>query len=105
MADEFEPIVWVEELPPQGGKNRELAWFAAELRKRPGEWAILPGRSGYANQITKGRLAAFPVGEFEAVSRRPIGADKSATYVRFVGEGTIAKLDDHLERRRQRLEG
>lgn len=106
MGEEFDPIVWVDDLPPQGGRSRELAWFAEQLRKQPGKWAVLPGnRKHYGNQIKSGKLKAFPAGEFDAVSRRPLDGDIALTYVRFIGEGVVTKMDDVTERRRQRLEG
>ena len=60
--------------------------IAAELRTNPKRWALVrhydnpDSAAGYASMINRAGTAAFPAGEFEAVSR---GGD---LYVRYTGE-------------------
>jgi hypothetical protein len=77
------------ELPPSDARATG-AWRdeAAELRDRPGEWAVvatMPSNRAAAMtaNIRLGKLAAFrPAGTFEATKR---GED---VWVRYVGDGT-----------------
>lgn len=89
-------IRW-EEPPPDGNRGmkapkRSKYWqdVAAQLRERPGRWAlVLEGdfnaAGGIAGMIKAGRLAAFrPAGEFQALTRT-VGS--CSVYARYVGEG------------------
>jgi hypothetical protein len=77
------------------GKQFSHKWtaLAEQLQARPGEWAIVDPRAGYAGQrlyavaygIRRGMTVAFsPGGEFDAAVRRVDGVD--VLYVRYVGE-------------------
>ncbi|MEU6441370.1 hypothetical protein [Streptomyces sp. NPDC047046] len=70
--------------------------IAAQLRARPGEWALIRTKTGdtkraqsaaqsYARTIRTGRLRAYPVGQFEARART---AESGVThvYARYVGD-------------------
>lgn len=69
--------------------------FAAALRRRSGQWAVLPKefptnvRSGAAAQSIRKGSAAFPKGEFEAASRTVDGAAK--VFVRHIKAAAAAK--------------
>lgn len=72
-------------------RKRKWSWQVSELRKRPGQWALLREEKdrkrvkGYAYAVRTGRLTAFqPDGAFEArcITREGI----SGLYVRYVGE-------------------
>ena len=89
-------IRWEEPPPgrrgPAKGPRRTEHWHACaeQLRERPGDWAVLIEGGDYltvggmANQIVRGRLAAFrPDGAFEA--RTLSTSDGFAVYARYVG--------------------
>jgi hypothetical protein len=78
--------------PGIGAHARRWYEIAGELKKRPGDWAIV--RSGdltehfsahtTAGNIRRGLLTAFrPVGAFEAVARKV--DDEVRVYARYVG--------------------
>jgi hypothetical protein len=78
--------------PPQ--RDRGPRWkypaIAAELRERPGEWALViecaAGNTGYvvAHRMRRGACAGFgPAGAFEAEARQH--GDGTRVYARFVG--------------------
>lgn len=82
-------IVWAE--PPLGRHTRAFNYGAVadELRRRPKEWAIVrvmpnSGRSSVvASEINRGRIAALPAGDFEAMARNVDGEYR--VYARYVG--------------------
>lgn len=73
------------------------------MQERPGDWALVDEGEqftevgGLANQIRKGRLAAFrPAGHFEAATRVVAGSHR--VYARYVGEaGSEATPNDFGE--------
>jgi hypothetical protein len=75
--------------PAARGRRHTLAWaeVAAELRARPGEWAVVyEGASNNAlpDRIKAGKAGFTPAGAFEATLR---GAGRAqATYARYVGD-------------------
>jgi hypothetical protein len=82
-------ISW-EDPPPPGGDgtadHRPWAIVAAELRSRPGIWALIDNRSGnisLTTRINQGRSWWKPAGSFEAVSRFVDG--RLHIYARYVG--------------------
>lgn len=89
------PIKWVNQLPAPATRGRKPVkrpkhWaFAQELRKRPGQWAVLGTfNSSIAYQIKKGQTPAFlPAGAFEAATRDTKPDGRGTIYVRFVGAG------------------
>lgn len=66
--------------------------FSAELKAKPGEWAVIDagdrsdnGKYSLAGNIKKGLQLAFqPAGSFEAVSRKVDGEIR--VYARYVGQ-------------------
>lgn len=78
---------FVDEPPePTRGRNPLYSAFADALRENPGRWAVWPrsfkNRSSAgvtAGNIKRGRMANFPSGHFDALSR------DGKLYVRFVG--------------------
>ena len=68
------------------GRSSPFDEIAAELRANPKRWALVKhydkpsSAAGYGSHINGAGTAAFPAGEFEAVSR---GGD---LYVRYTGE-------------------
>lgn len=75
--------------PPPGQPARRSRYrlVAAELRRQPGEWALVKasespaGARATASQIRRGLVPAFlPSGHFEVVVRGP------GVYVRYVAE-------------------
>lgn len=62
--------------------------IAAELRKRPGKWAVLPIKGtetnvrSVAHHITRGKYAPYQDGKYEAVSRRE--NSKVVVYARYL---------------------
>lgn len=83
-------LVW--EAPPAVTRNGRPDWttIGAELRARPGEWAIvrvcerIAQSSNLAYTINRGLIGAMPYGEFEARSRA-FGTEHRV-YARYVGE-------------------
>lgn len=76
--------------PPPGGVGRPVLYEeeAAELRGRPGEWALIAdsAASSMASNIKYGTLKAFrPAGTFEAVCRKQKHG-YGEIYARYVGE-------------------
>lgn len=79
-------VEWTDPPEAKGGllTRREQREFAAALRGRPGDWAVLPARGSWtavralASRINRGRQSSFGEG-FEAISRNRV------IYVRFVG--------------------
>lgn len=72
-------------------RKRKWSWQVSELRKRPGQWALLCEEKdrkrikGYAYAVRTGRLTAFkPADQFEARCITREGT--SGLYVRYVGE-------------------
>ncbi len=88
------PLKWGD--PPKGITTREANnAIAAQLRSRPGEWALIRVYDedqrhlayGYAQSIRDGRTVAFRTGTFEAVGRRISDSKgRSGVWARFVGE-------------------
>lgn len=95
-------IVWEEPppAPPQRYISTDWAQLGPELIARPGEWGRVreyaPGdgartsarsrAANYAAMIREGLLSwTNPKGTFEAVAR-PLGEDRWAVYVRYVGD-------------------
>lgn len=62
--------------------------IASQLRRHPGEWALIaenPGNSSLAGHIKSAAIAAFrPAGSYEAVTRTVEGVVR--IYARHVGE-------------------
>lgn len=82
-------VTW--EAPPPSARRRpdtrtDHDGIAAELRSRPGEWALLPAAAtGMAGQIRRGDIRAYrPAGTFEAVRRD--SADGIRVWARYVGD-------------------
>jgi hypothetical protein len=80
-------VEWADPPPPRGGSltRMEQRTFAAELRSRPGCWAVFPANGGsyvairaLASRISRGKQAAFGQG-YEAISRNGM------VYVRYTG--------------------
>lgn len=77
--------------PKQPRRTDKWRTVAAELRARPGEWAVLleaerfGNGGGIAGKIKAGDLAAFrPAGSFDATTRTVDGL--YAVYARYIGE-------------------
>lgn len=82
-------IEWVDK-PPKGRTNwdsahrAEVRKFAAELKRRPGQWAVYPwtksqvSARAMASRISNGKISAFKHG-FRGVCRGDV------TYVRYEG--------------------
>lgn len=98
-GDEMPRVLRWEDPPPPShagrprGRNGPMEAVAAELRRRPGEWAVLyDGRksaaSGMSSYIRTGALAPFtPSGDFDACAR--ILGDRRIVYARYVGDGDL----------------
>lgn len=74
-------------LRPDGPQAWDSEAIAADLRDRPGVWALVrtDANGVYVTLVKKGRVAAFqPSGSFEACSRK-VGT-KLQLYARYVGE-------------------
>lgn len=107
MSDDFPPLEFVERIPPSSrGNERLYAYVAAELRKRPGEWAKMPNsknRANNANLIARGKIRAFtPAGHFEAVARQEIDTKDKWIFVRYVGGGETQSANGRVDLQRER---
>lgn len=75
----------------RGRRRYKYSEEAKELRKRPGEWAVLKessledysAASSLAVHIRKGHFPSFPAGDFEARVRTE--GDQVCVYCRYVG--------------------
>ena len=78
-------IKWQE--PPPGWGARGWKSIFDQLRKRPGEWALVAvaDHPTTASNIKRGRYAGTKPGEFEAASRKN-AAGKYDIYARYVGD-------------------
>ena len=80
-------IKWQEPPPARRGtKSRKWTTIFHQLRKRPGEWALVDSTTTTttATQIKHGALGGAKPGEFEATSRKNT-AGKLDIYARYVG--------------------
>jgi hypothetical protein len=81
--------------------------FAAAVRERPNEWAVLPGQKatvdsakGTAMNIRQGRMKAFmPKGKWDAV------VDGTTIYVRYTGEATASTGGEDVQQEQVTVEG
>lgn len=77
--------------PARPQPHSKHAALAADLRGRPGEWALVliaskGSATSIANTINNGIIAEFrPSGTFEAVTRS-VGAGRYHAYARYLGE-------------------
>jgi hypothetical protein len=88
-----EGVIWKEPPPPRNGNpGRAGVWLAllAELRERPGEWALLRSyenkRTAYraANDLKRGRASkAFDPDEYE-ITVRSTADDGGDVYGRYL---------------------
>ena len=85
---------WEE--PPNRRQSKAARWasVAAELRARPGEWAVIEETgtntttASTVQYIKKGDGPFAPIGAFEAISRSERGENrliKTQVYARYVG--------------------
>lgn len=93
-------IRWADPPGPRRGRGRlgqrvdddGSEELAAELRGRPGVWAVIfEGDNGPANscaiRIRRAWRPAFePPGDFDALMRKGKGATVTSVYARYVGE-------------------
>jgi hypothetical protein len=84
-------MVKFQDPPPAKTGPHAGGWFqiAAELKARPGEWAIVRENvtSNISTYIRRGGSAAFvPAGSFEATARRNGTPGRVDIYARYVGE-------------------
>lgn len=96
MNDDETEIKW--EAPPSSRAGARRAWAdrLAPLRDRPGEWANV-GRNwqALASNITRGRIAGIPAGEYEAVARNSDRATGACdVYVRYIGHLANGHAED-----------
>lgn len=79
-------IKWQEPPKPARGGARDWKSIFDQLRKRPGEWALVAvaDHSPTASWIKHGRYAGTKPGEFDATSRKN-AAGKFDIYARYVG--------------------
>lgn len=93
-----EKIVF-EEPPVVTAGNFDHYSVAEKLRARPGEWARVKRyasgstAASMAQSIKRGKLAAYPEGDFDARSVTLRG--QAWVYIRFIGEGFTG--DDDAE--------
>jgi hypothetical protein len=82
-----------EEPPAKGaatGRKTKHQKIADKLRKNPGQWALLgsyetvTSANSIAYLIRKGKIAAYPEGHYDSVSRT-VGSDH-CVYARYLGE-------------------
>ena len=78
-------IEWAD--PPgarAGNQSDKYGWFAAELVKNPGRWAVLRGEfTALASVIKSGQRCWGPQGTFEAVCRNT-SSGRGDVYVRCI---------------------
>jgi hypothetical protein len=84
------PVVFEEPPPPaqRGGPKSKWPGIFDELRKNPGEWAIVRRdvTPNYATLIRKGQVPGCSAGEFEARCVMVPGTNRVAElYARYVG--------------------
>lgn len=91
MPDKKPVPVAFGELPAPGRRRTTHSLIAAQLRQRPGEWALIatratPGNaSSTAQAIRTARLSSYaPRGAFESAARTEKGV--YGVYARYVGE-------------------
>ena len=80
-------VIFRDPPPLYPGNRRTSKWarVANELRENSGKWAYVGElASGIASNINKGRINAFPLGEFEATSRSTSNRGKADIYVRHI---------------------
>lgn len=95
MGEPGEGLIWEEPPPIEGvtpfpkGQGKHFG-IAKELMARPKEWAMIgtygsrPSAAAMAHLIRKGGVAAYPAGQFEAISRTV--NREYRLYARYVGE-------------------
>lgn len=84
-------IQWEQPPPENRGRRAGSKWddFAAALRSRPGEWALMTdsGDNSMVNRVKKGAPSAFqPEGSFEATGRKQPGTSRYKVWARYIGE-------------------